>query len=315
MGGSVVDSRRLGDTGPITSCLGFGCLALSGVYGEVDRVESLALLHNVLDTGVTLLDMSDDHADGEVERLVGEAVRPWRDDVILSTRTLQRRSGGMSLRQACEASLKRLGVDHVDLYIVGRARDAAPVEEMAGRLGELVTAGKVRHAGLSDVTGDELRRAHAVHPITALGMEYSLWHRDAELDQLPVARELGIGLVAGRPLGRGFLAGRGGSARELDPGDARRADPRFDPANLPGNIARLRKLEAEAATMDVSTGRLALAWLLARGPDVVPVPSTRDPVHLEMNAGSVRLLLTDATCRRLEAAFPYGAATGAPLPG
>ncbi|WP_165974761.1 aldo/keto reductase [Nonomuraea deserti] len=310
-----MDSRRLGDTGPITSCLGFGCLALSGVYGEVTRSESLALLHNVLDTGVTLLDMSDNHANGEVERLVGEAVRPWRDDVLLSTRTLQRRSGNVQLRQACEASLERLGVDYVDLYIVGREPDAVPVEETAGRLGELVAAGKVRYAGLAGVTGDELRRAHAVHPITTLAMEYSLWHRDAELDQLPVARELGIGLIAGRPLGRGFLAGRGGSARELDPGDARLTDPRFDPANLPGNIARLRKLEAEAATMDVSTGRLALAWLLARGPDVVPVPSTRDPVHLEMNAGSVRLLLTDATCRRLEAAFPHGAAAGARLPG
>ncbi|MGW6498915.1 aldo/keto reductase [Nonomuraea angiospora] len=309
-----MDSRRLGDAGLITSCLGFGCLALSGVYGDVDRSESLALIHYVLDVGVTLLDMSDDHADGEVERLVGEAVRPWRDDVLLATRTVQRGTGCGELAQACDASLKRLGVDYVDLYIAGHEEPSVPVEETARQLGDLVTAGKARHVGLSGVTGEQLRRAHAVHPVTALATEYSLWHRTVELDQLPVARELGIGVLAGRPLGRGFLTGRSLAPSRLGPADPRRADPRFSPHNLPRNTAMLRRVQTEAANMDVSTGRLALAWLLSRGPKVVPVPSTRDPVHLEMNVGSVRVRLTEGVCRRLEESFPPGS-TGADCAG
>ncbi|MGP3963719.1 aldo/keto reductase [Nonomuraea sp. 3N208] len=303
-----MDNRKLGDTGPVTSCLGFGCLALSGVYGEVDRDESISLIHGLPDTGVTLIAMSDDHAGGEVEQLVGEAIRPWRDEVLLSTGTARRDADSGRLAQSCEASLKRLGVDFVDLYIVDCEAWSVPIEEKAGQLAELVAAGKVRHVGLSGVTGEELRRAHEVHPIAALAMEYSLMCRDVELDQLPVARELGIGMMACRPLGRGFLAGRGISSRALAPGDVRRTDPRFAPPGLERNLAMLRQVEAEAASMDVSTGRLALAWLLSRGPDVVPVPSTRDPVHLEMNAVSSRVVLSEATRRRLEDVFLLGGA-------
>ncbi|MEV0001600.1 aldo/keto reductase [Micromonospora sp. NPDC050980] len=312
--------RRLGSAGPVTSAIGLGTLGLTGGYGPVDRDEAVATLWHALDAGVTLLDTADFYGGGAVESLLGTAIKGRRDDVVVATRggalfTPEGRPLGVDgspqrLRAACDASLRRLGVDHIDLYYLARVDPEVPVEESTGALAELVAAGKVRHIGLSEVSAQELRRAAAVHPVAALASEYSLFERQIEGTVLPVARELGVGLVACSPLGRGLLTGRLTSVDQLGDGDYRRNHPRFAPEHFARNRALVRRAERLAAERDVSVGRLVLAWLLAQGPDVVPIPGTRCTTNLEMNVAATRVRLTEQELRLLAEAIPPDAVSG-----
>ncbi|MEU8142436.1 aldo/keto reductase [Nonomuraea sp. NPDC048901] len=309
---------RLGRDGPDISNIGLGSLALSGAYGPIDRDEALGLIRRALDGGVTLLDTADFYAAGEVERLVGRAIAGRRDEVVVSTRGGVRRGAPGEpiefdaspdhLARACEASLQRLGVDCVDLYYLHCQDDRAPVEEAVSRLSELVRSGKIRHLGLTNATVDQVRRAHAVHPVTALALEYSLWGPHAPPELLDEARRLGLGVVAARPLGRGFLTGRIRSSLQLGAADWRHEDPRFQQEHLRLSTRPLRQIEAAAAQLDLGAGRLALAWLLSHGDHVVPVPSTRDQVHLEMNLAASGVRLTPETRDRLAGILPAGGA-------
>ena len=305
---------RLGRGGPVISNIGLGSLALSGAYGPIGGHEAFGLIRKAMDSGVTLLDTADFYAAGEVERLVGRAIAGRRDEVVVSTRGGVRHGGPGEpiefdaspdyLARACEASLNRLGVDYVDLYYLHCQDDRVPVEEAVSRLSELVRAGKIRYLGLSNGTFDQVRRAHAVHPVTALAIEFSLWGRYAPPELLDEARRLGLGVVAARPLGRGFLTGRIRSPLQLGTGDWRHADPRFQQEHLRLSARPLRQIEAAAAQLDLGAGRLALAWLLSHGEHVVPVPSTRDQVHLEMNLAASDVRLTPETRDRLAGILP-----------
>lgn len=319
-----MEVRTLGATGLRTSALGLGCLGFTGGYGAVDRAEAMATIRQALDSGITLVDTADVYLGGTVERLVGQAVRDRRHQVVLATRggarfTPEGRPVGLDgrpeyLRRACEASLRRLGVDHVDVYYLNRVDPAVPVEDSVGALAELVRSGKVLHIGLSEVDSEQLRRAHRVHPVAVLASEYSLLERHVEAEILPVARELGIGLVACSPLARGLLTGRLASSAQLGERDYRRNHPRFEPDNFAANRALVRTVEALAAERDVSPSRLVLAWLLSQGPDIVPIPGTRCGTHLEMNLAATRIRLTDEDCARLAAAVPAARVAGARLP-
>ena len=300
-------------TAPVTAVIGLGCGAFTGGYGAVDEGECVSTIQHALDIGSNLVDVADFYRAGEVERLVGRAITGRRDEALIATR------GGMRfdargkptgidgspeyLTRACDASLRRLSVDHIDLYYLARVDPLVPVEESIGRLGELVNAGKIRQIGLAKASAEELRRAHRVCPISALATEYSLVARGAEAAELPAARELGVTLVACRPLGRGLLTGRLLSADDLDDGDYRQDDERFRPEHLKRHRRLLADAEALVAEKDLSLSRLALAWLLAQ-PGVVPVPSTRSRLHLEMNAASVGVRLTPEDGDRLTALFP-----------
>ncbi|MCG5213826.1 aldo/keto reductase [Streptosporangium soli] len=294
--------RRLGQAGPVSSCLGLGSMALSDGYGPVG-VATSAIVSYALDAGITMLDVSDLPAGSEMEPLIGKAVAGRRAEVLLATR----QDAGTDFRRSCDATLTRLGTEYLDIYYLSVDR-SEPVECGMTQMAELVAAGKVRHIGLLEGTPQQLRRAHAVHPVAALAMPYSLWQREAEREHLAVARELGVGVVARSPLGRGFLGGRIRSNAQLGPADPRRADPRFSAENLPDSMRMLREAEATAADLDIGMSRLALAWLLSRGDDIVPIPSTRDPIHLEMNIASAEVSLTDEACERLSHVFPPGAA-------
>ncbi|MEU7739140.1 aldo/keto reductase [Nonomuraea sp. NPDC049158] len=309
---------RLGRDGPDISNIGLGSLALSGAYGPIDGDEALGLIRRALDGGVTLLDTADFYAAGEVERLVGRAIAGRRDEVVVSTRGGVRRGGPGEptefdaspdyLARACEASLQRLGVDCVDLYYLHCQDGRVPVEETVSRLSELVRAGRIRHLGLTNATVDQVRRAHAVHPVTAIAVEYSLWGLRAPPELLDEARRLGLGVVAARPLGRGFLTGRIRSPLQLGTDDWRHEDPRFQQEHLRLSTRPLRQIEAAAAQLDLGAGRLALAWLLSHGEHVVPVPSTRDQVHLEMNLAASGVRLAPETRDRLAGILPAGGA-------
>lgn len=306
-----VPTRHLG--GLAVSAQGLGCMGMSHGYGASDDAQSIATLHHALDLGVTLLDTADFYGAGHNEELIGRAVAGRRDEVVLATKfgfanrlgePVRLRGDAAYVRQACEASLRRLGVDHIDLYYQHRVDPQVPIEETVGAMAELVQAGKVRHLGLSEAGADTIRRAHAVHPIAALQSEWSLWTRDLEAEIAPVCRELGIGLVPFSPLGRGFLTGRYGSVEGLAETDLRRSQPRFADGNLERNLAIVAKLEEPAAAKGITTGQLALAWVQHRGTDVVPIPGTRRQRYLEENLAALAVDLAPEDLAAIEAAAP-----------
>lgn len=294
-------------------------MGMSEFYGATDERESVATIHRALELGVTFLDTADMYGRGANEELVGKAIRDRRDEVVLATKFGNVRSddgrrgvrGDVEyVRQAFDASLRRLGVDHVDLYYQHRVDFTVPIEETVGAMAELVSAGKVRYLGLSEASPETIRRAHAVHPISALQSEYSLWTRDPEDGPLPTCRELGIGLVAYSPLGRGFLTGRFRSPDGFDEGDFRGHHPRFQGENFQRNLDLVARVEEIAAGKGCTPAQLALAWVLGRGDDVVPIPGTKRRGYLEQNVGALDVELTDEDLARIEEAFPKGATAG-----
>jgi aryl-alcohol dehydrogenase-like predicted oxidoreductase len=312
-------TRTLGQ-GLEVSELGLGCMGMSEFYGTADETEAIRTIHRALDLGVNLLDTADMYGPFTNEKLVGKAIAGRRDEVVIATKFGNERNEDGSwigingsaeyVHHACDASLARLGVDHIDLYYQHRVDAKTPIEETVGAMAELVDAGKVHHLGLSEAAPATIRRAHAVHPITALQTEYSLWTRDPEAEVLPTVRELGIGFVAYSPLGRGFLSGRITSIDDLDERDFRRRGPRFQGENLQRNLDLLARVEEMAQQKDVTPGQLALAWVLARGDDVVPIPGTKRVRYLEENVAAAEIELTEEELRQLDEAFPPGAAAG-----
>jgi aryl-alcohol dehydrogenase-like predicted oxidoreductase len=315
-----METRTLGTRELTVSALGLGCMGMSEFYGARDEDEAIATIHRALELGVTFLDTADMYGPFTNERLVGRAIAGRRDEVVLATKfgnvrgeqgeRLGIRGDADYVRKACDASLERLGVDHIDLYYQHRVDFETPIEETVGAMAELVDAGKVRHLGLSEASPRTIRRAHAVHPITALQTEYSLWTRDPEDEVLPTVRELGIGFVAYSPLGRGFLTGQIRSADDLAEDDFRRNHPRFQGDNFERNWDLLDEVRAIAREKGVADAQLALAWVLSRDDDVVPIPGTKRRRYLEENVGAVDVELTDDELDRIEAAFPKGAAAG-----
>ncbi|MFD8867805.1 aldo/keto reductase [Streptomyces sp. NPDC059590] len=306
-----VSTRRLGELA--VSAQGLGCMGMSHAYGAADDEQSIATLHRALDLGVTLLDTSDYYGVGHNEELIGRAIAGRRDEVVLATKfgfanrlgePTRIRGDAAYVRQACEASLRRLGVDHIDLYYQHRVDPQVPIEETVGAMAELVRAGKVRHLGLSEAGAQTIRRAHAVHPIAALQSEWSLWTRDLETEIAPVCRELGIGLVPFSPLGRGFLTGRYTSVEGLEETDMRRTQPRFADGNLARNLAIVAKLNELAEAKGVTAGQLALAWVQHQGDDVVPIPGTRRQRYLEENLAALDVELSAEDLAAIEAAAP-----------
>ncbi|MCX5451296.1 aldo/keto reductase [Streptomyces nigrescens] len=312
-----IPTRHLGEL--VVSAQGLGCMGMSHGYGESDDAQSVATIHHALDLGVSLLDTSDFYGAGHNEELIGRAIARRRDEVVLATKfgfanrlgePTMIRGDAAYVREACDASLRRLGVDHIDLYYQHRVDPDVPIEETVGAMAELVAAGKVRHLGLSEASAATLRRAHAVHPIAALQSEWSLWTRDLEDEIAPLCRELGIGLVPFSPLGRGFLTGRYTSVKGLPESDVRRSQPRFADGNLEQNLAIVEKLDALAAEKGVSAGQLALAWVQHRGADVVPIPGTRRQKYLEENLGALTIELTAEELTAIDAAAPAGRIAG-----
>jgi aryl-alcohol dehydrogenase-like predicted oxidoreductase len=305
-----MNTRTLGQ-GLTVSEQGLGCMGMSAWYGATDEQESIATIHRALELGIVFLDTADVYGQGENEKLVGKAIAGRRDDVVLATkfgnrwyddgrRTID--GSPEYIRSAIDASLQRLGVDHVDLYYQHRVDPKTPIEETVGAMAELVAAGKVRHLGLSEASAETIRRAHAVHPITALQSEYSLWTRDPEeTGTLAACRELGIGFVAYSPLGRGFLAGRFSSPDDLDAGDFRKNHPRFQGENLERNRRLAESVKEVAEEKSVTPAQVALAWVLSRGDDVVPIPGTKRRTYLEQNAAAAEVELTDDDLERLDA--------------
>jgi aryl-alcohol dehydrogenase-like predicted oxidoreductase len=313
-------NRTLGIAGLEVSQLGLGCMGMSEFYGATDEAESIATIHRALDLGVTFLDTSDAYGPFTNEELVGRAVRGRRDAVVISTKFGLLRSDDPDYRgvsgkpeyvhSACDASLRRLGVDHIDLYFQHRVDPDTPVEETWGAMSELVDAGKVRHLGISEASADTLRRAHSVHPVAALQTEYSLFARDPEDDLLPVCRELGVGFVAYSPLGRGFLTGQIRTPEDFAPDDYRRSSPRFMGENFDRNLELVERVIEIAGEKDVTPSQLALAWLLRQGDDIVPIPGTKRRKYLEENLAAAEIELSDEDMARLEDAAPRGAAAG-----
>jgi aryl-alcohol dehydrogenase-like predicted oxidoreductase len=314
-----METRTLGQ-GLEVSALGLGCMGMSDFYGCPDESKAIETIHRALELGVTFFDTADMYGPFTNERLVGRALAGRRDEVVLATKFgnvrrpdgefLGIRGDAEYVRQACDASLERLGVDHLDLYYQHRVDLGTPIEETVGAMNELVAAGKVRHLGLSEAAEQTVRRAHAVHPIAALQTEYSLWTRDPEDGVLDTTRELGIGFVAYSPVGRGFLSGRFRSAADFDQDDFRRNHPRFQGENLQRNLELVRRVEELAAEKSCTPAQLALAWVLAQGPDIVPIPGTTTIPHLEENVAAGEVELTDDEIRRLDQVFPRGAAAG-----
>ncbi|MFH9246983.1 aldo/keto reductase [Streptomyces lydicus] len=312
-----IPTRKLGELE--VSAQGLGCMGMSHGYGESDDKQSIATLNRALDLGVSLLDTSDFYGAGHNEELIGRAIAGRRDEVVLATKfgfanvlgqPTTIRGDAAYVRQACDASLRRLGVDHIDLYYQHRVDPEVPIEETVGAMAELVEAGKVRHLGLSEASAATLRRAHAVHPIAALQSEWSLWTRDLEQEIVPVCRELGIGLVPFSPLGRGFLTGRYTSVEGLPESDVRRTQPRFADGNLEQNLAIVEKLNELAADKGVSAGQLALAWVQHRGDDAVPIPGTRRQKYLEENLGALTVELSADELAAIDAAAPAAGIAG-----
>ncbi len=309
--------RHLGRSGLTVSTLGLGCMGMSYAYGPADRAESLATIRGALDLGVTFLDTADMYAAGENEKLVGEAIAGRRDEVVLATKfgilldPATGRPAGVDgspdyVRAAIDRSLTRLGVDHVDLYYQHRPDPDVPIEETVGAMAELVAAGKVRHLGLSEASAATIRRATAVHPITAVQSEWSLLSRDIEKAVVPVCRELGIGLVPYSPLGRGLLTGAIASVDELAADDFRRTQPRWQAGNLTANLELVGQVRSIAARYDATPSQVALAWVLARGEDVVPIPGTKRSQYLRQNVESCSLVLSTEDLDQLSDLHPAG---------
>ncbi|MFF4362139.1 aldo/keto reductase [Streptomyces sp. NPDC001604] len=303
-----VPTRYLGELE--VSAQGLGCMGMSHAYGATDDAQSIATLHRALDLGVTLLDTADFYGSGHNEELIGRAIAGRRDEVVLATKfgfanrlgePTRVRGDAAYVREACEASLRRLGVDHIDLYYQHRVDPQVPIEETIGAMAELVQAGKVRYLGLSEAGAQTIRRAHAVHPITALESEWSLWTRDLEAEIAPVCRELGIGLVPFSPLGRGLLTGQYRSTTEMADNDMRRSQPRFADGNLEQNLATVAKLDELAAAKGITAGQLALAWVQHQGDDVVPIPGTRRQRYLEENLAALAVELSPEDLAAIEA--------------
>ena len=316
--GGIVEHRTLRDLE--VPALGLGCMGMSEFYGTADEAEAIRTIQRALDLGVTFLDTADMYGPFTNERLVGRAIADRRDDVVLATKFGNERGEDGSfrgvngdpdyVRRACDASLERLGVDHIDLYYQHRVDTDVPVEETWGAMGELVEAGKVRHLGISEAAPATIRRADATHPVTALQTEYSLWTRFVEDEILDIVRELGIGFVAYSPLGRGFLTGRFASPEDIPDDDFRRHMPRFQGENFERNLRLVTAVEELAAAKEVTSAQLAIAWVLHQGDDIVPIPGTTTVRHLEDNVAALNIELTREELDRLDGIAPPGAATG-----
>jgi aryl-alcohol dehydrogenase-like predicted oxidoreductase len=315
-----MNRRRLGQKGPEVSAIGLGCMGMSEFYGEADESESIAVIHHALDLGVNFLDTADQYGRGHNEELVGRAISDRRDEVVLATKFGIVRSEDPAfrgvdgspdyVRKAADASLQRLGLDHIDLYYLHRRDPKVPIEDTVGAMGELVAAGKVGQIGLSEVSAETLRKAHATHPIAALQSEYSLFTRRLEAEILPTARELGIALVAYSPISRGLLSGRLAPAEELPDDDFRKHQPRFTGENAVRNNALVAEVRKIAEEVGCTPAQLSLAWLLAQGEDVIPIPGTKRLRYLEENAAAADVTLTSAQLAALDAAVPAGAVAG-----
>ena len=315
-----METRKLGSQGLTVSALGLGCMGMSEFYGARDDAESIATMEHAIAAGITFFDTADMYGSGDNETLIGPVVRAHRDTIVLATKFGNVRGPGGSfagidgspeyVRQACDASLKRLGLDVIDLYYQHRVDPKVPIEETVGAMAELVAAGKVRYLGLSEASPATIRRAHAVHPISALQTEYSLWSRDPEAEILPTLRELGIGFVPYSPLGRGFLTGQITTPDDLPEDDFRRHSPRFQGAAFDRNIDLVRAIGAMAERKGCSPAQLALAWVLAQGDDIVPIPGTKQRTYLDQNIGSIDVTLDDGELAQIDRIMPAGAASG-----
>ncbi|HEX8841895.1 MAG TPA: aldo/keto reductase [Sphingomicrobium sp.] len=315
-----IGTRRLGKNGPEVSAIGLGCMGMSEFYGSGDEAESIATIHHAIDRGVTFLDTADMYGVGRNEELVGRAIRDRRDQVFLATKFGNVRGPAGEflgvkgdpdyVRSACEASLKRLGVEAIDLYYQHRVDPNVPIEDTVGAMARLKEEGKVRFLGLSEAAPRTIRRAAAVTTISAVQTELSLWSRDAEAEVLPTVRELGIGYVAYSPLGRGFLSGRFKSPDDFPDDDFRKFHPRFTGENFEKNIQLVREVEAMAKEKGCTTAQLALAWVLAQGEDIVPIPGTKHRKYLDENIGALDVKLTGEDLQRLDDILPPGAAAG-----
>ncbi|HJT56620.1 MAG TPA: aldo/keto reductase [Ktedonobacteraceae bacterium] len=318
MSNARIPTRVLGRQGLTVSALGLGCMGMSQSYGAADERESIATIHRAIDLGMFFLDTANVYGDGHNERLVGRAIADRRDRVILATKFgLKRDDGSMNrsgrpeyVKACCNESLARLGVEYIDLYYQHRVDPDVPIEDTVGAMAELVQVGKVRYLGLSEASVDSLERAAATHPITALQSEWSLWSRDLEDEVLPVARRLGIGIVPYSPLGRGFLTGAITSPDDFAPDDFRRGNPRFSGENFRRNLDLVAEVRRLADEKGISAGQLALAWLLAQGEDVVPIPGTKRRANLEENAKACSVHLSQDDLQRLESVAPKGAWSG-----
>lgn len=319
-----MEKRKLGKTGLEVSALGLGCMGMSEFYGATDDKESIRTILYALELGLDFLDTADMYGNGVNEKLIGRAIKDHRDQIILATKfgNVRDETGAFLgingrpeyVKKACDASLMRLGVDYIDLYYQHRVDTDTPIEETVGAMSDLVKAGKIRYIGLSEVSAETLKKANKVHPITAVQTEYSLWSRDVEDEILPACRELGIGFVCYSPLGRGFLTGQIKKFDDLAEDDFRRYSPRFQGENFQKNLQLVDRIQVIAQEKNCKASQLALAWLLAQGKDIVPIPGTKRITYLEENLGAVDIRLTEEDLKRINEVMPNGAASGERYP-